>query len=109
MQGSLYVRVVWFRNVKSQGDVDNVVKPILDAFKNRIFDDDEQIVLCLAQRVDAFRDYTLSASARTKIPNRKYEEMEQLIAENHAHVLYVEIGAVPQQVVTFGPVEEGSA
>lgn len=109
LRGTLYVRVVWFRNAKSQGDIDNVVKPILDAFKNRVFDDDEQIVLCLAQRVDVFRDYTLSASARTQIPNQKYEEMEQLIADNHPHILYIKIGAMPHQVVTFGPIEEGSS
>ncbi len=45
LQGPLYSRVIWFHRYPStQGDVDNILKPIHDSLKEAFFQDDHAIV-----------------------------------------------------------------
>jgi crossover junction endodeoxyribonuclease RusA len=52
-EGLLYSRLVWLHRGKQQaGDVDNIVKPILDALKGVIYADDLLVSQSLATRID---------------------------------------------------------
>ena len=49
--GSVYIRIIWFQSGKGGPDVDNIVKPILDALEGVVFENDSQISQCLATRI----------------------------------------------------------
>ncbi|MDQ3815140.1 MAG: RusA family crossover junction endodeoxyribonuclease [Armatimonadota bacterium] len=102
LQGSLYVRIVWFHAVKTTQDVDNIVKPILDALKGVVFADDFQVAQCLAVRIDTNKTYSTSGDA----PSGIFEALLSLLSGSD-NVLYVEVGAQAGQQVAFGPIEGG--
>ena len=54
MAGDVSVSVVWRRR-RRRGDVDNIVKPLLDALEGRLFYDDKQVVM-LCVRVERARE-----------------------------------------------------
>ena len=48
----LAVTLYYFPNTEMQGDIDNIVKPILDALKSHIYFDDRQIQRVLVQKFE---------------------------------------------------------
>ena len=48
----LYIRIVWFARIKGGPDVDNIIKPMVDALKGIIYTDDALISQCLSVRID---------------------------------------------------------
>ena len=56
----LYIRIVWFARIKGGPDVDNIIKPIVDALKGIIYTDDALISQCLSVRIDLEKFYKLS-------------------------------------------------
>ncbi len=103
LEGDLYVRIVWFHAERATIDVDNIIKPLLDALKGIIYDDDARVSQCLATRVNTQRgDYILSTR---NISSDVYDELIRLLSEDAEHIICVEVGQVPSQRVTFGPID----
>ena len=62
LDGALYSRVIWFqRYVSTQGDVDNILKPIHDALKGAAFSNDHTIVRTASFRVDITQAYVIES------------------------------------------------
>jgi hypothetical protein len=103
LAGPLYARIVWFQLRPAEGDVDNIAKLILDSLKGVVIHDDDEIVRCLAQKTVADMNglyaYDPLLIPSTTVPT----ELAGLLGV-HDHVLYIEIGAVTDPTVTFGPV-----
>src|SRR5438034_958488 len=53
LSGALYARISWFQLRRSQGDVDNIAKRILDSLIGVVIRDDDDIVRCLTQKAVA--------------------------------------------------------
>jgi len=106
LQGDLYTRIAWFHNVPTTQDVDNIIKPILDALKGVVYEDDRLVSQCLATRVNAAEEYTISDR---HISREIHEQLLDLLAEDCDHILHVEVGPVSEQRVTFGPIDGGAS
>ncbi len=102
--GNLYIRIVWFHSIERVGDVDNIIKPIIDAFKGVVYLDDESIVKCLSQKVYTKKDFRIT---QAHLPSDIYEELIALLGSEEEHIFYVEVGQLTSHSVYFGPIDEG--
>ena len=103
LSGPLYARIVWFQLQSTQGDVDNVAKRILDAFKGIVFEDDEQIARCLTLKTVADLGGNFSMDP-TMIPSSSILLQLEALLRTEQHTLYIEMGPVIDPMVSFGPV-----
>ena len=103
LDGELYARITYFHAEKTELDVDNIPKPILDTLIGIVYDDDHRISQCLITRVSQ-KDYSLEEDYF--LPN-VYEDLTNLLAEDHKDVLYVEVGNVSSHKVYSGPIDGG--
>jgi hypothetical protein len=101
--GPLYVRITWFQWRRSQGDVDNIAKRILDSLKGIVFLDDDQIVRCLTQKTVADAGRSFSFNPLQIASPTILAELQALLSEED-HVLYIEVGPVTDSMITLGPV-----
>jgi hypothetical protein len=103
LTGHLYVRIVWFQRERAQGDVDNMAKLILDSLKGIVFQDDDNIVRCLTQKAvaDGGGEYVYDPSM---ILDESVRSELRILLGAAPHVLYIEVGAVIDPMVSFGPV-----
>ena len=102
LSGPLYARIIWFQRDWEPGDVDNIAKRVLDALKGIVFRDDGEIAWCLTQKaVTTSHGFAIDAS---RAPSDTMQaEIEALISFEQ-HVLYIEIGPVPDLTISLGPV-----
>lgn len=54
-QGPVAVEILYFPPGRMQGDIDNIVKPILDAMCNRVYADDAQVVSVFVKKFEPGR------------------------------------------------------
>ncbi|MCW1840414.1 RusA family crossover junction endodeoxyribonuclease [Prosthecomicrobium hirschii] len=52
---SIFVEILYFPRAVMQGDVDNIVKPILDAMATVVFSDDRQVERVIVQKFEPHR------------------------------------------------------
>jgi len=103
--GDLYARIIWFYKGRYEGDVDNIIKPILDAIRGIVYQDDRLVVKCASERFDKTRDITIP---QVNISDNLYEEMLLMIADDAIqHSIYIEIGVATSREVVFGPIDGG--
>jgi len=103
LPGPLYARIVGFQLRRSQGDVDNIAKRILDALQGTVIQDDDDVVRCLTQKTTA--DPSGSFAIDTlRIPSPSVLAELQRLLGTEDHVLYIEIGPVTDLTISFGPV-----
>ena len=103
LDGELYARITYFHAEKTELDVDNIPKPILDSLIGIAYDDDNRISQCLITRVSQ-KDYILEEDYF--LPD-VYENLANLLAENHKDVLYIEVGKVSSHKVFSGSIDGG--
>jgi len=101
----LYARIVWLHSAKRDQDVDNIVKPILDALNGVAYEDDHQVAQCQAA---AFRVSTDLEISRANVDTKTHDEFRSLLSRNPDHVLYVEIGPATTSRVVLGPLDGGA-
>lgn len=100
----LYSRILWIRRHDVDIDVDNIVKPILDALEGIVFADDASFAKCLVTRIDAERGYELVDAGA---PAESYRELIDLLTKKVGDILYIEIGRNESQRVVFGTIDGG--
>ena len=101
LEGELYARIIWFHQNRP-GDPDNIIKPILDALQTVVYDDDKAIVKVASERFN-LRAISIVLPA-TITPPSIFDTLVNLIAEQHEHILFIEIGVLPSHDLYFGPV-----
>jgi len=105
LSGDLYARIIWFYKGRIEGDIDNIIKPILDSIRGIVYRDDDIVVKCVSERFDKTQDLVIS---QINISNDLYQDLILAIADdNTSHNLYIEIGQVTTRTVTFGPIDGG--
>ncbi len=104
LTGNLYLRVVWFYN-RGYSDVDNILKPILDALQGVVFRNDRLIVKVSSERVDTRRTYELASDPG--VAPEVYSELVELLGTEESDVTYVEVGTIPARLVVLGPIDGG--
>jgi Holliday junction resolvase RusA-like endonuclease len=105
LSGPLYARIVWFRARREQDDIDadNIPKRILDALKQIVFENDDEIVRCLAIKTiaDAVGRFDIDP---VQVPSFEVLAALQGMLLTERNVLYIEIGPATDPRIVFGPV-----
>jgi Holliday junction resolvase RusA-like endonuclease len=108
LTGDLYARIIWFykgRKGRIEGDIDNIIKPILDSLRGIVYRDDDIVVKCVSERFDKTQDLIIS---QINISDDLYQDLLLAIADDNTnHNLYIEIGQITTRTVTFGPIDGG--
>lgn len=86
-----------------KADVDNTIKPILDAMTGTVFIDDAAVRQCIAESIYLPDGFTIADNYR---PAQGFNALSELLmAGDPPHFLYAEVGTAPKQRITFGPLE----
>jgi Holliday junction resolvase RusA-like endonuclease len=89
-EGPLYSRVIWFHRKTETMDVDNIVKPVLDALEGVVYSNDFLIIQSLATRIDVSSgEFELVDQG---LPGVSYEGLVRLLGSGVDDILYIEIG-----------------
>lgn len=100
-----YVRIIWSHSIPVQGDIDNIIKPILDSMNGVVFTDDRDVIRVMSQRVDIRGGYTLSLPTDTAL-SKGAEEYLELATTNS--FIYIEVGKVTDNIGNvFGRINLG--
>ena len=100
----LYARIVWLHRVGRGQDVDNIIKPLLDALEGIVYEDDGQISQCLAVAIDSSAEVQVSDR---NVHETAYDDLLEALSQDPKHILYVEVGPVAGKRVVFGPIDAG--
>jgi hypothetical protein len=101
----LYARIVWLHRERRDQDVDNIVKPILDALNGIAYNDDSQIAQC---QVAAFLTSPELEVPQVNVDAKIHKELMSILDRSPEHVLYIEIGPAATKKVAFGPLDGGA-
>jgi Holliday junction resolvase RusA-like endonuclease len=106
LAGEVYARVVWFHGYDlgpemAVPDLDNLVKPILDALIGCALGDDRQVARCAVSRHDG-RAYVFVAEEN--LPHHVFGRLSSEIRRSR-DVLYIEIGPTAVIRAVLGPVD----
>jgi crossover junction endodeoxyribonuclease RusA len=103
--GDVYVRITYCQSGPPRQDIDNIIKPLLDALKGVIFADDVFVRQCTAERIFLDRSFTISDRFRS---DEGFRDLSELLDQGVADILFIEVGTAPAQHMTFGPLMEVS-
>lgn len=105
LEGMLYARVVhlYRRDDDRNPDVDNLLKPALDALKGLVYRDDRAIRQCLVERIDLRAPSTISVRRQ---PPEISEQLLDLLDAEVLQITYIEVGHTTGQLLWFGPIRE---
>lgn len=97
----LYSKVIYIHLRKTDIDVDNMSKPLVDAFKGILYRDDKIINhrVCSKISLNDIDSYELNLAA---LPTEIAEKFDKYLAENSDHILYYEIGEFSESMVYVG-------
>lgn len=109
LNGRLYARVIWFYRRHRVGDVDNLVKPILDSLKGVVFNDDREVAECQVVAVDLDRSYRfLTGTDQDALLAQADIDRQLQTRSNPADWFYVEIGNGDEPALVVGAPTGGS-
>jgi hypothetical protein len=85
-----------------EGDADNISKPVWDALRGLAYDDDAAVLLRVAAKIRIDRGLP-SGLVVGRIPPEALRRLTVLAGKpSHAHLLYIELGALAETMIPFG-------
>lgn len=97
---SLYARVYYFHRINTEIDADNISKPIIDALRKIVYDDDKFVIKRIASIIDLSYDYIVDDN---NISDELYDELITVLNdESENHIIFVEVGSLDERRVRFG-------
>ena len=84
-------------------DVDNLSKPIVDAFSGVIYEDDSQVIRRSASII-ALKDFDFVQVEATNIPFEIIEAFENYYLGNERNILFFEVGNFDKSKIKIGEV-----
>ena len=82
-------------------DVDNLSKPIVDAFSGVIYEDDSQVIRRSASII-ALKDFDFVAVDATNMPVEILEAFENYYENNESNIIYFEVGEFDASQIRIG-------
>lgn len=98
----LYSKVIYIYNAnKDSPDIDNLSKPLIDAFSGIIYSDDNIINhrICTRVKLDSLDISEINLSL---FPNEAAEKLVQCFDLHSENIIYLEIGDFRQDMIRFG-------
>ena len=98
---ALYSKIIYIHLAKTDIDVDNLSKPLVDAFKGIFYDDDGVINhrVCSKISYDDFIAYEINLKS---LPSEIIERFDTYLEGKNEHILYFEIGNFSKSMVYIG-------
>lgn len=82
-------------------DVDNLSKPIVDAFSGVIYEDDRQIIHRSASIIE-LKDFDIVSVDATYMPLEIYEALESYYEKKETNIIYFEVGEFDVSQIRIG-------
>jgi len=97
----LYSKVIYIHLRDTDLDVDNMSKPIIDAFNGIMYTDDKIIkhMVCSKISFNEFEFYNLNLKG---LPAEVIDRFDTYLEEKSEHILYYEIGVFSESMVFIG-------
>ena len=101
--GDIYSKIVYIHTKSSGVDIDNISKPLVDAFKGIMYPDDNIINhrICSKINIDDYESYEFQLDL---LPTDVFEKLDELISNKSPHIVYFEIGLFSPKMIFFGGV-----
>lgn len=100
----LYSNLLYFTRGEKKGcekDVDNLSKPIIDAFNGVIYGDDKQIRQRIVTKI-VMNDYDIKELELSNLPDDIVNSFIEFIAKNEPHIILLEIGDFDNNMIKVG-------
>jgi len=99
---SLYSKVIYIhRSRKAPVDVDNMSKPLVDAFNGIIYSDDNIINHRVCSKISR-HDINAYELNLTVLPDAVAEKFDEYLENDSEHILYYEVGTFSESMVFAG-------
>lgn len=82
-------------------DVDNLSKPIVDAFTGIMYEDDRQIIRRSANIIE-LKDFDFVSVDATNMPVEIFEAFENYYENNECNIIYFEVGEFDASQIRIG-------
>lgn len=103
LSGELYARILWLHSIKRVGDVDNIIKPILDSLKDNVYQDDNIINACAVKAMGISNFILPSKFLNDDI----FNDFIDVLNESHDHIIYIEVDTLNHKKPFLGPIDGG--
>ena len=91
---------------RRHGDADNVSKPTWDALEGLAYDDDHRVRLRIAAVIEMEPEEdgypSIQGLDLSAVPVAIADRLLEFVESDEDHVVYVELGAVTSEMLTFG-------
>ena len=98
---ALYSKIIYIHLAKTDIDVDNLSKPLVDAFKGILYDDDIIINHRVCSKI-SYNDFIAYEINIESLPSEIIERFDGYLEEKSEHILYFEIGNFSESMVYIG-------
>ena len=99
LNDDLYGVVYYFYKVNVNVDSDNISKPIWDALKSFLYDDDQQIKMRISGSLDINSPWFQTLDV-TNLPSNILTDLLDAL-ENENHIIYIECGSLNTNLYKF--------
>jgi len=107
LHNNLYTKVVYIYSKATDIDVDNMSKPLVDAFRNIIYPDDNIISHRICSKI-LLSEYSTIELNLDSLPEVVILELDRLLESGAEHILYFEVGQFNPNMVQIGEHHETS-
>lgn len=87
---SIYSKIIYIHSKKTTIDVDNMSKPLVDAFIGTIYSDDSIIDHRISSKI-LLKDFQTIEISMDNIPDEDAEKLNELLEKGSEHILYFEV------------------
>jgi len=98
---ALYSKIIYIHLARADIDVDNMSKPLVDAFKGILYVDDIVINHRVCSKI-SYNDFIEYEMNLTSLPTQVIERFDKYLEEKSEHILYFEIGHFSKSMVYIG-------
>jgi len=98
---ALYSKIIYIHLTTTDIDVDNMSKPLVDAFKGIFYVDDIKINHRVCSKI-SYKDFIEYEMNLTSLPSQVIERFDKYLEEKSEHILYFEIGYFSKSMLYIG-------
>lgn len=103
-ENNLQTQLVYISNRYKSPDVDNLSKPIIDAFSGVIYEDDKQVIKREATLLE-LKDLEVVTIDFTNMPPKIVEDLDDYITEKEEYILLLTVNNVDYKNITIGGIQ----
>jgi Holliday junction resolvase RusA-like endonuclease len=101
LSGSLYSKIIYiYRGRKTDIDVDNMSKPVVDAFKSVIYSDDDIINHRVCSKIER-NALDIDEIEFTQFPSPIAEKLDSSFSNDTEDILFFEVGPFSKNMIKF--------